>query len=253
MAKRGKSKLGPPYAAPPIFECVMELRFREAAKPNFVEKAARRLKDFYEHSRTEQLVNYEVRLENGAVQTDSSQPTPVIRLTSDDQTDTCSVMVDKVFWGRLAPYSGWEEFSGRIDRDLAAFKRDVDPRRLARIGLRYRNRIDVPVDEEKQLCHYEEYLRVKIDLPDFLDPTEGFEWRVKKDFKDLGLSAVIMSGVMEPQIPMMGAFLLDIDISAEVDDTVSRADIPAMLAKMRKLKNQIFESSVTDVARKSFQ
>ena len=252
MARKGKAKLGPPYPSPPIFECVMELRFRDASHADFAEKAARKISDSYDHSHTEHLVNFEVLIVNGGVKTNGSKPTPVIKLTSNDQTDACTVLNDKVYWSRLAPYKGWDEFAGRIQRDLTAMKRVVGQRSLERVGLRYRNRIDVPVEQPTQICRYENYLRVKIDLPSLLDPSNGFEWRVKKEFPALGLTAYIMSGVMEPVLPMMGAFLLDIDISAQVDETVNRADIVGTLVKMRDLKNDIFERSITDVARESF-
>lgn len=253
MARKGKSRLGPPYQSPPIFECVMELRFRDGALTKFAEKAARKVASSYDHSHTDHLVNFEVLVVNGGVKTNSSKPTPVIKLTSKDQTDVCTVLNDKLYWSRLAPYKGWDEFAGRIQRDLLAMKRDVGQRSLERIGLRYRNRIDVPVELSTQICRYEDYLKVKIDLPNLLDPSNGFEWRVKKEFPALGLTAYIMSGVMEPVLPMMGAFLLDIDISAQVDETVKHADIVGTLVKMRELKNDIFERSITDIARESFR
>ncbi|MEQ1494245.1 MAG: TIGR04255 family protein [Novosphingobium sp.] len=252
MVKKDKLKLGPPYVSPPIFECVMELRFRDLPRAKFAEKAARRIKGYYDHCQTEHLVNYEVVIDEGSVKTNASEPSPVMKLTSNDQTDTCTLANDKIYWARLAPYKGWDEFVSRIERDLDALKKDVGHRTLERIGLRFRNRIDVPVEEPKNICRYEDYMHVRIDLPDLLDPTSGYEWRVRKDFPDLGLTAVVMSGVLEPVLPKMGAFLLDIDVSSMVGESLDRADLKFRLDKMRKLKNDIFENSVTDLARESF-
>lgn len=252
MAIKRKSKLGPPYSSPPIFECVMELRFQDAPRSRFVERAARRIEGYYDHSHTDRLVNFEVTIVEGSVETNSTEPSPLIKLSSNDQTDTCTLSIDKIYWTGLAPYKGWNEFVGRIERDLAALTKDVGQRALSRIGLRYRNRIDVPIEQPTQICRYEDFLEVKINLPDLLDPTSGFEWRLSKEFPELKLAAVIMSSVMQPVIPFMGAFLLDIDIFAHNDVRFDRTYISEILAKMRNLKNEIFESSITDVARESF-
>ena len=252
MAIKRKSKLGPPYSSPPIFECVMELRFRDTPRSKFAEKAARRIEGYYDHSHTDRLVNFEVTVVEGSVRTSSTEPSPFIKLSSSDQTDACTLSTDKIYWTRLAPYKGWNEFIGRIERDLAALSRDVGQRTLSRIGLRYRNRIDVPIEQPTQICRYEDFLEVKINLPDLLDPTSGFEWRISKEFPNLGLAAVVMSGVMQPVIPLMGAFLLDIDVFAQIDGALDRTHISETLVKMRNLKNEIFENSITDVARGSF-
>ena len=253
MGKRRKSNFGPPYPRPPIFECAMEIRFRDQPRVDFVAKAARLISQQYDHSHTDQLVNIEVQVVDGNVNSKTSSPAPVTRLTSNDQADICTIAGDRLHWSRLAPYMGWDHFENRFARDISIVKRLISRRHLQRVGLRYQNRIDVPVEGQQQICRFENYFRIKIDLPSLFDPTDSFEWRVAKEFPDLGLAAQIRSGVMEPVVPMMGAFLLDIDVSASVDVQMSRADLSCTLAKMRELKNQIFEHSITDLARESFR
>lgn len=253
MSGERKENLGPPYPRPPILECVLELRFADSAGPKFVDRISRRIGSNYETTKIEQLVNVQVEIIDGGVSTNSSDPKPLTRMTTNDEADICSVDADKIFWARLAPYEGWEPFEARFERDISDAARDLGGRRVKRIGLRYQNRIDVPVEGDERLCHHENYLTARLSLPALLEPTNGFEWMIAKVFPDLGLSANIRSGSIEPVIPGMGAFLLDIDVAMEVDQLFSKLDLRAHLRKMRELKNEIFESSISDLARETFK
>lgn len=241
-----------PYAAPPIFDAIVELRLSSPMPARTQKAISKALAKNYDNVSENGEVQVQVRIENGDVKSSLSPAKPVHSLSSDDQTDQCRIETDKLHWSKLPPYSGWEDFRKRISRDLVAVYGHVKSIRVDRIGMRYRNRIDVPVDKNG-VCHYEEYLRMTLNLPDILDPHDGYEWRVSKHFTDTGLSATVMSGIMPPEIPYTNAFLLDVDASCAPQQTMRMEAILDKLDELRSLKNLIFEACITDRARECFQ
>ena len=56
-----------------------------------------------------------------------------------------------------------------------------------------------------------------------------------------------------PELPATNAFLLDIDVSEETDLPINFEQLVEKLEQMRNLKNDVFEASITSLARKSFE
>jgi uncharacterized protein (TIGR04255 family) len=239
------------YAAPPIIEAVVELRLKAPLATAAVAKMAKRYVSAYDQHQETGEVDFRVRLEGGKVEPTVSAPRPVHLFSSRDQTDRLRIETTKLHWSKFPPYEGWPEFLERIVRDTDRLPKGMSFPALERIGVRYRNRIDVPGDPG-HIFRYEEYLSVNIDLPPLLDPNNAYAWRIEKLFSDRNLGATVMSGLMQPELPDTIAVLLDIDVGAKDDLPSSKDDLVEKLNAMRILKNQIFEACVTDKARASF-
>lgn len=125
-------------------------------------------------------------------------------------------------------------------------------RKIDRLGVRYINRIDVPT-AASNISYYEDFIRIHLSLPPFLDPINSYAWRFEKAFPNEGFIAIIQSTSVLPVIPGTNPFVFDIDVTCPQDLPVKREDVLAMLNEMRKLKNSIFELSMTDKARMAFQ
>lgn len=240
------------YPAPPIIDSVIELRFAKPLDRHVFERIARNLAAHYPNQDIGEEADVEVVLGSGGVTQHVSNERPVHTLTSDDQASRVRFDPFKIFWSRLPPYEGWEELEGRVFSDLAVFPKKVGLPALSRIGVRFRNRIDVPFEADG-LATYEDYIAVNIKLPALLAPNDGYAWKVMKQFHDRPLTATVASGRMEPEVPNTAAILLDIDVFGQVELPSTAEELRSALQMMRDLKNDIFEICVTDKARESFK
>lgn len=242
--------LTPPYPAPPIVEAVVQIHYSEPLKKPVSAKLLKRLTSAYANNVLVQGVSANVDFQNR--QTNFVDADPQVRLSSDDQADVLIVQPDALTWSRLAPYQGWDALLERVARDFDVANSLAGYRKIDRLGVRYINRIDVPTTASN-LSHYEDYIRIHLSLPPFLDVINGYAWRFEKVFPDEGFIAIIQSTSVLPVIPRTSPFIFDIDVTCSQNLPVKREDVLAKLNEMRELKNNIFELSMTDKARIAFQ
>lgn len=240
--------LNAPYPAPPIVEAIVQMRFAEPLTATQHKKMLRRFKPAYKNSVRVDSVSANVDFQNRRADFDAERQ---IRLSSSDEADVLIVHTNMLTWSRLAPYEGWVPLLDRVKIDFDTAYDVAGYRKIDRLGVRYVNRIDVPMIEN--IAHYEDFLMANLNLPSVLQPTNGYAWRIEKFFPEKSLSAIVQSAASEPVIPEMGAFLLDIDVICQEDLPAKANDIFALLAQMRTLKNEIFELSISDKARAAFQ
>lgn len=235
------------YEAPPIVEAIFECVFADSLSDQQRRKLVMKLKQTYKFEAPQKNINTHLDLDRRDARFEEIDGT---RLASDDQTDVVIVFPHSMIWAKLAPYSGGDEFIDRIMGDLSLAKTVFGIRSLARMGLRYINRIDVP--KNGSIVPYEDYIAINLSLPDQLDPINAYGWNFEKEFLDLNLLGKVQSASMLPEVPNTLAFLIDIDVIARTDLPLKHADIRSKLNKMRELKNFLFELCITDKARESF-
>lgn len=237
------------YSYPPIIEVVAEVRLVEPVNANRQKKA----KDWI--SRRYEIVNQERQVEANidfAGRTATFKDSPLtFRLNSADFTNRCTLAPHAVAWVRNAPYEGWEAFQARIAEELPLALDAYGMPVVARVGLRYVNRIDV--EPNNGIVHYEDFLNFRISHGEILEPTSAFQWQVTKVFPDLGLSAIVQSAVVEPELPDCASFSFDIDVFYEPKASQQAREILERLEDMRRLKNAIFEAGITDRARENYK
>lgn len=239
-----------PYPSPPIVEAMVQMRFADELKKTIYKKVLKRLKANYENELSVPMVNGNVDFQNR--QAAFVETEPQMRLSSGDETDVLVVQANALTWSRLAPYQGWAAQLARVRRDFEIVNEIAGYKKIERLGVRYINRIDVPLSYAR-LAHYEDFIRVQLTIPDFLQPHGNYAWRFERLFAELGMVAIVQSMSAIPVIPNTEPFIVDIDIVSSADIPAKADDIFAKLETMRTLKNDIFELSITDKARISFQ
>jgi uncharacterized protein (TIGR04255 family) len=145
------------YSHPPITEAVIELRVHPEVSQNEQEKIVRRLNKDYPHS--QQLSAFNVNIDTtptGSGVIVSQQPQG-FRLTSNDQTNIVIVSPQSVASSRLAPYPGWDAFCGQAIAVWKVWNRSTKTHTVRRVGVRYINRIDIPLDDSDHI-RLEDYL-----------------------------------------------------------------------------------------------
>lgn len=234
------------YSVPPIIECVVEFRFSSPTTFDAIKKRETKLKRHYPDVTSS---NFSVTANITDKGVSGTHDLVGLKFATFDQLQVMSVNVDLLTVAQLAPYPGWDVFRERVKRDLALYFDQFGRRQISRIGVRYINRIDV----DASTAHVEQYLNVYPTLP--LRETLGVSFALQSTHRlsDQRYFVTLQSATVESPVPKMLSFLLDIDLF-RTDDLPSRDEqIFELLEEMRTLKNSIFESSITDAARKLFK
>ena len=243
-----------PYSKPPIVEAVIEFRLGEPLSARLVAKVSRKLKGGYGTTKERKEVTVQLNVEHP--ENHHRSEATVFEHASNDQTDVLVVKPTNLVWSRRAPYEGWYNFVARVRREMHVALDVIGVRRPVRIGLRYINRIDVPGDgpvPSTSTFRYEDYITINLTLPARIDPIGGYLWRIEREFPEHALVATLQSATLVPELPDMMSFLLDIDVFTNGETPNRIDDIFAKLEDMRNLKNELFELSVSDLARKGFK
>ncbi|MFN3475811.1 MAG: TIGR04255 family protein [Blastomonas sp.] len=235
------------YVSAPIIEAVVELRYPDVSLEK-IRRCSDVLSNHYDNRVEENQI--EGNLDFSKRSAKFRDLPPKIKLTSSDQVDAFTITINNATWTRLAPYENWTNFFLRIKNDLPKFLKSLGHPPISRIGMRYINRIDFPMQDG--VGYHEDYLKYQLVTSPILDPNNGFTWTLQKDFTDLDLTAVVKSATVKPEIPGYGAVLFDIDVSRlEISGSKYEAIIDA-LCDMRQLKNKIFEDGISEKARMLF-
>lgn len=234
------------YSAPPIIEAVVQIQYSDSLSQSMRNKLLGKLKKNYSNSVEQMQVHARVNLANrDAAFIDS----PLSRLSSDDQADILIVAPDAMTWSRLAPYENWEQLFGRVINELKIAHVVTGLRKPNKLGVRYINRIDIPL--ENDLVWFENYLNINLSIPQNWPAISNYAWRFEYPI-GLDFTAIVQSAVVEPELPGTGAVILDIDVQTVEAVPARMEDIISKFSEMRIIKNDIFESSVSEKARLIF-
>ena len=105
------------------------------------------------------------------------------RRSSQDMTELALALPNSLVFSQLAPYPSWATFSDRFRRDWKLLKKTLGYREIKRIGVRYINRIDIPVTGP--LVQHEQYLNVFPQVPDMLSPLMAGAVQTISYFEDI--------------------------------------------------------------------
>lgn len=246
------------YPRAPITEAVIEIRFQKEISKNLIDKVRSRIR---EDDRYLIIDPWGVKTVQLAL--DVSPNSPVRASVADEASgyrasalDVSNVLIISTIHfsvSRLAPYTGWPEFYARARRDWEDWKKVMGYQRIARIGVRFINRVDIPTGPN-QITHLEEYFTCYPEIPS----NTGF-----MQMNQYAMQAVLTSGPEDCKLIINGSsvpsplynhasFVLDIDTSKEGEVPQNDDDLWAFVARMRDYKNAAFESCITDKARALF-
>jgi uncharacterized protein (TIGR04255 family) len=233
------------YDAPPIVEAVIELRFRDKLGLSGLKKLSRKLATAYPNEAQQIVRGAHVNFETKDVAfVDEAQQ---IRRSTSDEVEIIVLKPDGFSFSRLAPYLGWDSFQAHVVRDIRLLLKGAK-RNVQRIGIRYINRVDIPMCEGK--AAHEDYLNVYVKVPSSIETIGPHNLAFETVLDQHKL--IIQSGMTEAIAPDTCAFYLDIDLIAVEDVPQDLDGVIRHLRKMRTLKNQVFETLITDKARELF-
>lgn len=239
------------YKRAPITEAVIEIRFEKPLPKKSIEKLNERLKDSYASSDPVSGIGVKVYVKERQATFDETHNG--YKLASKDQTDVLMIIPTSMICSRSAPYTGWESFRARAEENWKQWKQITGYKKIERLGVRYINRIDIPVGSDERI-RVEDYLNVYPQYPE-PEPISGLSTYTMQIVGYIGkknFNLIINSNVVPSPLVNHVSILLDIDIAPKGSVPQKDDEIWAMFEIMREHKNDVFESSVTDNARRLF-
>jgi uncharacterized protein (TIGR04255 family) len=240
----------------PIVEAVIEIRARaEFAWEERVvsEHLKSKLPDFPRVTSQSQL-KQEVKFELG-------QPPETkqhdlgwkgLQFQSSDGLHIAQFNRDGFVFSRLQPYESWERMRDEALRLWCIHMDLAQPTEIQRLGLRFINRIALPVQETR----FEGYLMPHPVPPQGLDlPFHNFFHHDTLAVPGHPYAINVVRTILSPQDPQTQGIglILDIDVFATQRFELRRDMLESRLGEMRWLKNKVFFGSVTSDALARFQ
>ncbi len=240
-----------PYRRPPITEAVVELRFAAPIEVDQVEKIKDRLTDDYPV--TPQIMQNISFISAPGNQNSTQVEFAGYRMSSADATNVAIIGRQNISTSRLAPYTGWEEFTGNAKRNWAIWRKVAGWREVTRIGVRYINRIDIPNPDDSPvpIHHYLAFLPVFPDI-EGSKSIDTFAINGSTGIANSSFKLILNAGSTPSPLVRTESFLLDIDISQDGNLPHNDDGLWALIDEVRLLKNRIFEACITDLSRELF-
>jgi uncharacterized protein (TIGR04255 family) len=236
------------YKRPPITEAVIEIRFEPLTDRKIIDRVKSRFEQKYPFATEGQSIEVAVT-ETGAKSTVGFDS---YKLLAADGCDLILLKANGLTTVRQPPYEGWEKLFDQARENWAVLYRILGYRRIDRIGVRYVNRIDVP--DDGQVVDISKYLQFSPQVPPSLgaEPMVGYAVNVVAPLGKDKLKLILNSSSVPSPLVKTASFVLDIDISREVDLPQKDEDIWALIDRIREYKNSMFEALITDEARALF-
>lgn len=154
-------------------------------------------------------------------------------------------------WGfsKLAPYDSWDAFQ-KQGRELWTKYRDcVQPKQILRAGVRYINRLDLPLPLED----FKQYLRTVPEVsPKLPQGLSNFFLQVQIPQGDLEALLVTNVALVPSRNADVASVILDLDLFRTANLPQTEEQLWMYFEELRKRKNEAFEACITDAMRERF-
>jgi len=192
----------------------------------------------------------EMRPDSPQITTTSGGPTGYI-FRSADATQAVQALKQGFSFSRFKPYQDWDTFS-REARDLwSRYATLTKPEKVTRIGLRYINRIELPLP----FNDFKEYLLTIPEIaPGLPQGLSGFFFRVVIPIDKAEAFATITETIVEGEVPKgVVPVILDIDVFRTGTFPIIAEKLWPAFDRLRELKNDLFFKTLTDKAKDLFK
>lgn len=241
----------PHYSKPPVIECVVEFQYNDS----LTEKDLKTLKGKF-------TGEYPVAMEQRSVSVTLDQNASVTskveiaghRFSSTDGTDMLVTSRQALTVSRVPPYPGWEHVFQKAQRAFDTSRSAVGYHAVKRVGVRYINRVDYPSEAKAAAFDPAKLFNVYPHVPDSL-PRESAAFATRHEYLHDGgpITVIVQTMRIEPLLVDHLGFVLDIDVMQQKDVPQKPEDLWSLLDQCAKIKNQVFERTVTDLLRARFE
>lgn len=238
------------YGNPPLVEVVAEFRFVpsepwDLTVPGLV----------YDHLRAQFPRKRLLKVLDGEVAAETAGIRQEFRLSDrmqflrEDEKAFVQVGPDLLAVNHLAPYPTWEGFVPLVQNALGAYVAVAQPKGLRRIGLRYVNRITIPMNPVELADYLNLRPFVGVGLPQRMS---GFILGVQSPYDDGRDILRLQLATDEPGASDSVAMLLDMDYFMAQPEAVSLRGALDWIETAHLRVQEAFEACITDRLRALF-
>ena len=236
------------FARPPIVEAVLDLDCDQppGQRLETLESAARDgLSDRYPEMRSQLIQEHQLEIRGGEPPVMSVRGAlGAYQFVQGDGQQLIQVRALGYSFNRLAPYTGFDQVLGEVERTWRLYVQIASPVQVRAIRLRYINRVLLPLNDGR--VDLDEYLNVGPKLPDeerlafagFLNQQVSIE----KGTGHQAVSVLTTQPVEGNTLPLIFDNTVAATVSLEPTDWPS---ILRVIQSLRDLKNHIFGRTLT--------
>lgn len=239
------------YNLAPIREAIFDIRIDYLEKSDIanLEDLYSLISDVYPNKKKH--VNFVGKIEiKDNVQINNETNSEIKGFIFSNKTNNCQVQfrLDGFTFNMLNPYTEWAEFSKEALRLWKIYEENLNPKTVLRIALRYINKIEIPLPMEK----FQDYIVNIPPIPNALPQTfRNFFMQIDVPCDSSGTNIVLTETIEQPTQNKL-PFILDIDAYRLGNISRDTKTLQKEFDALRKLKNETFESCITDNTRKLF-
>ncbi len=116
-------------------------------------------------------------------------------------------------------------------------------RTVGRLGVRYINRLDLPLP----VRDFKDFLRTVPEIsPDMPQELSGMFMRVQLPVEANETQLFLTETMIQPDRPEVVSIVLDIDVSSVTNSRSANKDMWQRFEQFRTIKNEVFEACITD-------
>ncbi len=235
------------YSPAPITEALIDIQVQlpQEVKLDVLAQVYSSIQAEYP-KREEMLIFQGQAIADASVGATASQSEIGYRFFSNDQKQILQVRLDGFTFSRLAPYDCWQTFRDEAKRLWSIYQSLTHPQAIARLTLRYINRLDIPLP----VGDIKEYLKTFPEVsPDLTQGLSGYFMQLQIPQEDLAAMLILNQALVPPPTPNFVSILLDLDLFLEQDIPNDELGIWHIIEQMHQQKNKAFEACITEKTR----
>lgn len=238
----------------PITEAVMEIKAQlpEETDLKILENCHDHIKERFPEKQEQRFIKADFKLS----QKDMPLPLPTKTGTqgyifhSRTEKKVVQCKTDGFAFNKLKPYKNWDLFRSEGRELWELYSKIAKPIKVVRIGLRYINRIEVPLPFKD----FSEYILTNPQIaPNLPQGVSHFFMRLEIPNPDIEATAIITQTMDKPTTAQRLPLILDIDVFRITEYPGKAKEMWGAFEKLRDFKNDIFFNSVTEKAKGLFQ
>ena len=193
----------------------------------------------------------DINVEISEVSSKTNQNLTGYRMSTSEGAKVLLLGWNTIGTAKIAPYGGWEQLIEDAQNNWEIWLKIVGWQPLARIGVRYINRLDIPTAARIELA---DYLTVQPSLPRELDTgIDHFAMNLTIPLGAKGERLIINAGSVASPIIGNQSLIVDIDVSRDTDLPQDDDSLWSYISSLRDVKNRVFEACITDKTRALFK
>ena len=244
-------KGGRKYRNPPVVEALCEIFFTGSNWDDTVPgRFYDQIKKEFPHKRQQEIREARIELgSTGEAATSVRSLAPRIQFSSEKKDKLIQLSRDMLVVNQLRPYPRFEDWEPILQKALEIYWKLTNPKGIQRIGVRYLNRVLIPLARIKM----QDYFTVYPNIPTAAGNSHGtFMVRVEIPHQKGEHSVLLTFGTTPPDQPGQSAFMLDIYDSFTPDAPVPQKKVREEILNSHYNVETAFESSITERLRDVF-